>query len=136
MYKSIAIAALKAIVIAVIINTGLFYMFHGMGIISDEITIPEQGPIQIQGIILSSVLPLAIATIVFMLLARFTKNANKIFMIIGVVIFLASLFNPMMIPGITNAMFVSLDIMHLVCFTSITYFLTGAYKNYNINRGA
>ena len=130
MYKKISIEALKAMGVSVIINALLFLVLHAMGIFSDDIIIPDKGPITMVAVVMASILLLIIATIVFMLLIKFIpKYANKIFWAISILVFLLTANGPNSIPGITIPMFIALDVMHLVCGLSIAYFLTKANTN-------
>lgn len=125
-YKRIAIAGTKGIGVAVAVNVVLFYIFSALGVISSDILIPQAGnqPITIVPIVMASIMPLIIATLVFMLLAKFTKQPVKIFGIISLIILVLSFYNPFTIPSVTIAMAVGLNVMHIVVAGAIYWALS------------
>lgn len=125
-YKKIAIAGAKGIGVAVVVNAVLFFIFSALGVISDQVLIPQAGnqPITIVPIVMASIFPLIIATLVFMLLARFTKQPVKIFGIISLIILVLSFYNPFTIPNVTIAMAIGLNVMHAVVAGAIYWALS------------
>lgn len=117
-------AGLTAAVIAAVINVILFYVFHAAGIFVDTIFLQPGMPLTIVPILISSILPTLVATVVFYLLERFTSNGFKIFRIIAIVLLLVSFLNPFMgIPGVTVGYAVALNVMHIVVVALLLYFL-------------
>ncbi len=124
-YSSIALAGLKAIAVAVVVNVVLFFAFSAAGMIPKSIVIPNAGgPLTATPVAISSTIPLVIATLLFMGLVRFTRRPALIFTILAGVVALASLASPFSIPGVPLGMVVALNVMHLVAAGSITWFLT------------
>lgn len=113
--KSLTWAAPLAGLAAALLNAVLFLTFSAAGIISDQLVIPDQGPITLIPVIISSIVPSLLAGLVLTLLGRFTKQPFKIFRIMALILVILSFLNPFLgIPGITLAMAVALNIMHVV----------------------
>jgi hypothetical protein len=126
-------AGLKAAGTATLINAILFYIFHGAGIIVDTIFIQPDQPMTIVPIIISSIVPTLMATFVFFLLEKFTKNGFKIFRIIALILLVLSFINPFMgIQGVTIGYAIALNIMHIVVVAALLYFIG---KNLKKNLG-
>ncbi len=111
------------------LNALLFFIFKALGIIVDTIFIQPNQPLTVVPIIISSILPSLIASLVFFLLEKFTKNGFKIFRIIALVLMVLSFINPFMgIPNVTLAYALVLNLMHLVVAGAVLYFLGKAVK--------
>jgi len=125
-FGKIAVAGLRGIGIAVVVNIILYYLFSSMGVLSSEVLVPQAGnqPITIVPVIFSSIVPLIIATGVFMLLVRYTKNPVRIFGIICLVILVLSFFNPFTIPNVPLGMALVLNVMHVVVAGAIYWSLS------------
>jgi len=131
-FKQSIMAGLMASTAAVVVNAILFLIFHGVGIISDSIFIQPNQPLTIVPIIISSVVPTIIASMVFFLFEKFTNNGMKIFTIISIVLLLLSFVNPFMgIPGVTLGYGVILNVMHVVVAGSLLFFINKAVKKAN-----
>jgi hypothetical protein len=123
--KTIAIKGLRGMGIAVVINVILFYIFNATNIIPKSFIIPQaNGPLTVLPVIFSTIIPLGIATLVYALLARFTKQPNRIFLVIAIVVFMLTLFPPFGIPNVPLSMAIGLNVMHAVAALSITWSLT------------
>lgn len=129
MYKQIASGALKAIALSVAGNVLLFYLLHAVGAISDLVIIPDaNGPLTVMPVAIASALPLIIASVVYMLLARFTSNPMSMFRIIALTLLLLSFGSPFSIPQVTVPMALSLNAMHVVSVVSLLIFLPTVKK--------
>jgi hypothetical protein len=129
MNRQIMLGGAKAIVVAVVVNAVLFLIFHQAGVISDAIMLPnEGGPITLMHIVFSSIMPLVVATLLYLLLARFTNKATRIFRIVAIAFLVLSFITPFNIPGITIGMVLVLNLMHLVAGGSTLYFLPSVNK--------
>lgn len=128
-------AGLMAAGVATGLNTLLFFIFKTLGIIVDTICIQPNQPLTVFPVIISSILPSLIASLVFFLLEKFTKNGFKVFRIIALVLVVLSFINPFMgIPNVTVAYAVVLNLMHLVVAGAVLYFIGKAVKQ-NISVG-
>ena len=117
-------AGLYAGVAAAIINAILFFIFHATGVISDNIMPKPNEPMTVVPVIMASIMPAIVGSIVFYLLERFTTNGFKIFRILAIVLAVLSLLSPfMVIPGITTGYAVVLCMMHLVVAGALIYFI-------------
>lgn len=123
-FKQAFMAGLMAAGVATVVNAILFFIFHGAGIIVDTIFIQPNQPMTIVPIIISSIVPTLIATLVFFLLDKYTKSGFKIFRIIAIVLMLVSFLNPFMgIQGVTIGYAIALNIMHIVVVGALLYFI-------------
>ena len=80
-------------------------------------------PITIVPVVVSTMLALIVATIVYSILNRFTGNPNRWFTIIAVVVLVVSAVSPLTLPGAPVMMIVMLEAMHLVAGIAAIYFL-------------
>ena len=128
-------AGLMAAGVATGLNALLFFIFKALGIIVDNIFIQPNQPLTVFPVIISSILPSLIASLVFFLLEKFTKNGFKVFRIIALVLVVLSFINPFMgIPNVTVAYAVVLNLMHVVVAGAVLYFIGKAVKK-NISVG-
>ena len=133
-FKQAFMAGLMAAVAATVVNAILFLVFRAAGIIVDTIFIQPDQPMTIVPIIISSIVPTLIATLVFFLLEKFTKNGFKIFRIIALVLMLITFINPFMgIQGVTMGYAIALNIMHIVVVGALLYFIGKSVKKNSAN---
>lgn len=71
-------------------------------------------PITLVPVLLFSILPIVVATILYGLLLRFTARPARAFWVIGLVVLVASFAMPFTIPGVPMKMALTLNLMHLV----------------------
>ena len=125
-------AGLLAAITAVIINVILFFVFHAAGIIIDTIFIQPNKPMDAIQIIIATVIPTLIASMVFFLIEKYTKNGFKIFTIVAAVLLALSFLDPFMaIPGVTIGYALALNLMHIVVVVALLYFISKANKSNN-----
>jgi uncharacterized membrane protein len=119
-FKAGALAA----VVAAVVNSILFYIFHAAGIIVDTIFVQPNEPLTVVPVLISSIVPALIATLVFFLLEKYTQNGFKIFRIVSLVLLALSFMNPFMaIQGVTMAYAIALNSMHLIVVGALFYFI-------------
>ena len=94
--QAIKAGALAAIV-AVVINSILFFIFHQAGTISDSVFVEPNKPLTVMPVIISSTLPSILASIVFFFFEKFTKNGFRNFTILSIILGLLSLVSPFMV---------------------------------------
>ena len=129
-FKQAFMPGLIAAGVATVVNAILFFIFKATGVIVDTIFIQPNQPLTIVPIFFSSIVPTLVATLVFFLLEKFTKNGFKIFRIISLVLMVLSFANPFMgIPNVTLGYALVLNIMHVVVVGSLIYFIGKAVKN-------
>lgn len=125
-------AGLFAGLAAIVINVILFFIFHAAGVISDTIFIQPGQPMTVVPIIISSILPAIVASMVFFLFEKFTKNGYRIFMIISIVLLLVSFINPFVgIPGVTVGYALVLNVMHITVVAPLLFFINREVKKVN-----
>jgi hypothetical protein len=128
-FKQIITAGLIAAGTSAVINAILFFLFHSMGIITDNIFIQPNQPLSIVPIIISSVLPSLIGASIFFLFEKYSNNGLKTFNIVALLLMVLSFVNPFLgISGVTVAYAIALDVMHVVVALSLLYFIKRAKK--------
>lgn len=133
-FKQAFTAGLMAAGIATVVNAILFLVFHSAGIIVDTIFIQPNQPMTIVPIIISSIVPTLIATLVFFLLEKFTKNGFKIFRIVAIILLVLSFVNPFMgIQGVTVGYAIVLNLMHVIVVGALLYFIGNSVKKNSTN---
>ena len=112
-FKQIITAGAIAAGFSMAINTILFFIFHGSGVLSDSIFIQPGQPMTIVPVLLSSIIPSLIGACIF-----------------SILLLLLSFGNPFMaIPNVTVAYGVVLNAMHVVVALSLLYFIKRAKNN-------
>ncbi len=128
-FKQSIIAGLLAGITAAVINAILFLIFHGAGVISDTIHPQPNEPMTIIPVVMGSVVPAIIASLVFFLLEKLTSKGFKIFAIVSLILMLLSLYSPFgVIPGVTIGYALVLCLMHIVVPAALLYFIYRAKK--------
>lgn len=124
-----------AAIVAAIINVILFFLFHALGIITDDIFVQPNQPLTFVPVIISSVIPTLIAALVFFLIEKFSNNGFKTFRLVAIILLFVSFVNPFMgIEGITIGYGIVLNVMHVVVVASLLYFIGKEVKsNANLN---
>ena len=125
--KQSLFAGVLAGIAAAITNGILFIVFRFAGVISDNI-FPQPGqPLTLPAVIIASLVPLIIGSVIFYLFERFLNNGFKIFAGIALILMVLSLFSPFtMIPGATFGYSLVLCVMHVVAALSLLYFIRRA----------
>lgn len=131
-YARIALGGLKGILAAAATNGVLFLLFSKTGIIDSSVQIPNAGgPLTLMPTVVATIIPLVLATGVFMLLARFTKSPVRIFGFVTLAILLFSFFSPATIPGAPVPMVVGLNVMHIAAAVIIFFALRNTVESRN-----
>jgi hypothetical protein len=109
-------AGLLGILLAVVLNVALYYLFVALGYLDRTFIVnPESGqPVTAGAVAGATALPLLLATGLFWLLARFTRRPVLIFGSIVGVFLLGSLMGPFSIPNVPQEMAIALNVMHVV----------------------
>lgn len=132
-FKQSLIAGLLAASGASVVNIILFYTFKAAGVIVDSIFIQPDTPLTVVPIIISSVIPTIIASLVFFVLEKYTKNGFKIFRILSIILLLLSFTNPFLgIPNVTISYGIALNLMHIVVVLFLLFFIGKKTKETNI----
>ena len=117
-------AGLMAAGVSAIINILLFFIFKGMGIITDDIFVKPNEPLTATPVIFASILPTLVASVVFFLFEKYSKNALRNFRNLSIVLLVLSFINPFMgIKGVTIPYAIALDIMHIPIVIALFYFI-------------
>ena len=95
-------------------NSVVYFAAKSLGFIPDTALVNGQ-PLTVVPVIISCILPVMVAAGIFALLGRFTKNPVRIFTMVAVVVLVLSFVNAFVaIPGVTLAMGIVLNLMHVV----------------------
>jgi hypothetical protein len=122
-FKSIITAAAVAGVISAVFNSILYFIFHAIGAIPDDIYIQENQPLTLVPVLISSFIPSLLAGVVFYLFCRYTQKGFRYFSILAIILLLLSFANPFMaIKNIPLGMGIALCVMHIVVVASLLYF--------------
>lgn len=123
-------AGLLAGVVSAVINAVLFFVFHATGVLADTVFVqPPNTPLTIVPVIMASIVPSLIGSIVFFLIERFTSNGYRIFSILSIVLALLSLFSTFSVPvNVTMGYSLVLCVMHLVVAFVLVYFIGRSVK--------
>ena len=129
-FKPSILAGVYASAVSLIVNVALFYIFHGAGVISDTIFVSPNEPLTVVPVVMASILPLIIGSIIFFLIEKYSRNGYKIFSIIAIIFALLSCFGPFTaISGITTGYALVLCAMHITPAASLLIFINKAEKN-------
>lgn len=132
-FKQALIAGLLAGLTAAAFNAALFLVFHAAGAISDTIYPQPNAPMTILPVIMASVIPAIIGSLVFFLFEKFTNKAYKIFSIVTIVLMVLSLYSPFtVIPDVTTSYALVLCAMHIVVPLTLLYFIRRAKQTNQI----
>jgi len=123
-FKQIITAGLMAGGVSAIINSILFYIFHTANVLVDSIHIQPNTPLTIVPIIMSSIMPSIVGSIVFYFIQKYSENGFKIFRIISIVLVALSLISPFTnIPNVTFGYAMALNLMHILVAADLLYFI-------------
>jgi hypothetical protein len=132
-FKQSLTAGLMAAVSAAVINAVLFFILHTAGIFTDNIYVQPGQALGVVPVLFSSILPTLIASFVFFLFEKYSKNGLRNFGILAIVLLLASFANPLIIPGVTTAYAIGLNFMHIVVVSALFFWINRSKKqNTNI----
>lgn len=108
-------AGLYAGIMAAFINVVLYLIFVQTSVMSSDVLLPDGNPMTIFPILISSIVPSILAGAFFYLLKRYTKNGYRIFLVIAVILLIASFANPfMVIENLPFSYALALNLMHVV----------------------
>ena len=128
-FKQSIIAGLWAAIAALVINAILFFIYHATGVITDTIFVRPNTILTVTPVIISSIIPSLIASMVFFLFEKYTQKGFKIFTIVSIALLILSFLSPFMsIPGVPVAYALALDTMHVVVVASLLYFIKKSIK--------
>jgi hypothetical protein len=121
-------SGLLAGIASILINVILFFVFKALGFFTDDILV-NGTPLTVLPIIMASFVPALIGSMVFFLLNKYLNVSFNTFAIISLVLLTLSMINPFaMIPNVTIAFAVGLDILHIPVALFLLYFLQKASK--------
>jgi hypothetical protein len=134
-YRTLVIGLVLGIVAATIANIVVYYIADGAGTMPESVTIEsftgDEATIGVGAVITSTISFWVIGGVVLLLLRAFTKRPMRIFWIVAVVAFFASLALPFTIKDAPGDMLVTLMLMHLVAFAVGGYVLNQVVRREN-----
>jgi hypothetical protein len=123
-FKQIITAGLMAGGASAIFNAILYYTFHAARVFVDNIHIQPNTPLTIAPVVISSIIPSIIGSIVFYFIQKYSTNGFKIFRIVSIVLVSLSLISPFMnIPNVTIGYAMVLNVMHIIVAGELLYFI-------------
>lgn len=130
-FKQVMIAALTAAAVSAVINSILFFIFHSIGWITDDVFVQPNQPLTVVPVIIASIMPSLVAALVFFLLEKYTDNGFRIFSIVSIILMLLSLAMPFTgIPDVTTKYALALASMHFAVPLMLLFFINRS-KNSN-----
>lgn len=109
---------------AAAINIVLYALFHGSGVISDDIHIKPGVSLNLVPVIIMSIVPLIIGGIVFFLFEKYSNQGYKYFSVLSITLLILSFTQPFIaIPNVTMGYALVLNLMHVVAVAALLYFI-------------
>jgi hypothetical protein len=131
-FKQSIMAGLWGAIAASVINAILFFVYHAIGVITDTILVQPGKPLSVIAVIVASIIPALIASMVFFLFEKYTQKGFKIFTIVSIALLILSFVNPFMgIPGVPTGFALALCTMHVVVAGSLLYFIRKGIEKRN-----
>ncbi len=122
--QTIAMAGFWAAITASVINAILFFVYHTAGVITDTIPVQPGKPLSVITVVVTSIIPALIASMVFLLFEKYTQQGFRIFTIVSIVLLMLSFLSPFLaIPGVPVGYALALCTMHVVVAASLLYFI-------------
>ncbi len=124
-------SGITAGLVAAAINSILYFISKGLGIINDAVLLPNGTPLLLVPVVISSILPGIVAALVLWGIAKKADNPARIFTFVGGLFLLLSLIGPVAMPNLTIGFKIVLSLMHLIAGSFIIYFLRRNFISYN-----
>jgi hypothetical protein len=97
---------------------------------ADTIFIQPEQPLTLVPVLISSIVPTLIASMVFFLFEKYSKNSFHSFRILAIILLAFSFINPFMgIQGVTNGYAIALNFMHVVVVGTLLFFIIKAVNS-------
>lgn len=123
-WSRLLVAALIGIVGAAVANALIYVIASALGLIPADIEVQPGQTLSVAMVIISTIAGTLAGTIVFALLARFTRRPISLFRIIAGVALLLSFASPLTIPGAPLSMILTLELMHITAAAILVWALT------------
>lgn len=129
-FQESMMAGLKAAGAASLINAILFLATKSAGIITDDIYVQPDQPLTIMPVILGSIFPALIGSMVFFIMEKFSAKGFTNFRILAIALLIISFASPFMgIKGVTTGYALVLCLMHAAVAIPLLYFIGKAKGN-------
>ena len=129
-FQESMMAGLKAAGAATLINAILFLATKSAGIITDDIHVQPDQPLTILPVMLGSIFPALIGSLVFFIMEKFSAKGFANFRILAIVLLILSFASPFMgIKGVTTGYALVLCLMHAAVAIPLLYFIGKAKGN-------
>src|SRR5919199_1676745 len=118
-WKQLPLVALFAAVAAALANTLVYFAASGLGTISQSVLLPSpmgMSPLTVGLVVITSVIGVIGAAIVFALIGLFIRRPVRMFRIAATVVLVLSFAMPATVPGVPVTMRLSLGVMHIVAW--------------------
>lgn len=118
-------AGVIAAITAIVANIIVFYIASALGWMPSTFINPQLGrPIGVGEVIGSTIVGAVGATVLFALLARFTRRPVMIFRIVALIALVLSFATPFSLAGAPLSLILTLEVMHIVAAAIIIGVLT------------
>lgn len=128
--KNLLNSGLIAGMIVAAINVIIYTLFKRLGIINNEILLPNGKPLLLLPVVISSILPAIVAAVVLWGISKKSANPVKVFTFVGVLLLLFSLIGPVAMPNLTIGFKIALLLMHVIASSVIIYILSRNFIRY------
>jgi hypothetical protein len=123
-FQESMMAGLKAAGAATLINAILFLAMKSAGIITDDIHVQPEQPLTIMPVMLGSIFPALIGSLVFFIMEKLSAKGFANFRILAIVLLIISFASPFMgIKGVTTGYALVLCLMHAAVAIPLLYFI-------------
>ncbi len=129
--------ALLAALLAAVANTLVYFAASGLGFIPQSVLIPTasgESPLTVGMVVITSVVAMVGAAIVFAVIGLFARRPVRLFHIVAIVVLVLSFVAPATIPGAPVAMILSMEVMHMVSWAVIVGLLTTLARREKLKR--
>jgi len=112
-YRRLSMGALIAAVGAVLVNVLLYFGGAALGAFPASVQVQGE-PFSVLPVVIFSFVPVLVAALVFMLLARFVARPKRVFYTVAAVVFVLMFFTPFTLSAPPAVTVVVLELMHVV----------------------
>ena len=119
-------------VVVAVINVIIYVISKKAGIISDDILLSGGVPLSMVPVVISSVLPGVVASLLLWGISKYSGNPIRVFSVIGWAFLIVSMVGPFSAAGLPMGMRISLALMHLAAGVTIIYLLTRKNVKYRV----
>lgn len=114
----LGLATLFAALAEAVVNAIVYFIASALGAFPDRVTLVGNSPASAGLVVLTSIIGVVAAAIVFAVIGRFSRRPARRFRIVATVALIVSLVFPASIPDAPAGMIATLILMHIVAWAS------------------